>query len=58
VGSTSEIPAVGRLKQKYHKFEANLGYTESPCFKKAKGRQGILKGSLIFLNIYLETVFH
>jgi hypothetical protein len=41
------IPALGILRQKYHEFEASLGYTEfkarwsmRPCLKKFKNRAG------------------
>jgi hypothetical protein len=28
------IPAPGRLRQEDHKFKANMGYIERPCFEK------------------------
>jgi hypothetical protein len=33
------IPALRRLRQEGHKFEANLGYKAKPCLKETKMSQ-------------------
>jgi hypothetical protein len=38
VVATAVIPALRRLRQKDHEFEANQGYTSRPCLKKTKNR--------------------
>jgi hypothetical protein len=34
------IPALKRLRQEDHKFEASLGYTVRPCLKRASKIKG------------------
>ena len=36
---TSRLLANGRLRQEYQEFEANLGYTVRPCFKRERERK-------------------
>jgi hypothetical protein len=37
------IPALGRLRQEEHEFDANLGYIVKPCLKKPKEKKSNLK---------------
>jgi hypothetical protein len=37
------LPALGRLRQKDHKFKAILGYIARPCFKKNRSRKEMSK---------------